>query len=378
MNRHPVPRSWLLLLLCTLIVGVALPLAWALTSITAGDMVITSRLMTFENNIYVARGGLKATQKDTVLTAERGIYDRNLELVKAIDNVEVTQPGSVLTSDYLEAYVKEDRILAKGNPRLVRIVERESRDENGVLTKRKTRVILTCDEVEGFNKENRFLAKGNVHVIEVPYREAETEEEAKANEKEPLSDLVCETLELFSLEDKAIARNNVVIVTKTLRATGDKAIYLDRENRLIIVGHAHAYQTSRESPGAEEQVSELYANKIIYYPNEDRTIAVGDVRATVYPKGAKGPDDRKDQKERKKKKKKEAGDGEEDTAEEPSSGKATDQAGRPDQATPRRRGTPPPLAERRSKLPEGLPPGDYTPIGDDAGEPGTIDATADE
>lgn len=255
------------------------------TSISAGDMEIVSKLMTFYNNIYVARGGLTATQQDSVLKAERGIYDRDLEIVKAFDNVSVTQPGSVLTSDYLEAYVKEDRILARGNPKLVRIVERASADG---LDMNRTRVVLTCDEVEAFNKENRFLAKGNVHVIEVPYREGETEEEAKENEEKPISDLRCETLEIFSDEDKAIARTNVNIVTETLTANGDRAIYLNLENRIIIVGHAHAIQTSRDEANAE-QVSELYANKIIYYPEEERTIAVGDVHATVYPGSDSGP-----------------------------------------------------------------------------------------
>lgn len=276
--------------------------AWALTTITAGDMVITSKLMTFQDNMYVARGGLKATQKGSVLTSDRGIYDRTLELVKAIDNVKVVQPNSTLTCDYLEAYVKEDRLVGKGNPRLERISERQTKDPDGTLSMKKTRLILTCNEIEGFNKENRFVAKGQVKLIEVPFREAETEDEAKENEKKPVSNLTCETLEMFSNEEKAIARNDVVIITTTLRATGDKAIYLDRENRIIIVGHAHAYQTSKEAPGADEQVSELFATKIIYYPNEDRTIAVGEVHATVYPKGSKGADDDKQDKKKKKKK----------------------------------------------------------------------------
>jgi lipopolysaccharide export system protein LptA len=281
---------------------VGLNSAGAQTTISAGDMEITSRLMTFHKNIYVARGGLKAVQKDSVLTADRGIYDRDLEIVKAIDNVEVIQPGSVLTSDYLEAYVEEDRILARGNPKLVRIVERESKDEFGEVKIKKTKVILTCNEVEGFNRENRFLAKGNVHVIEVPYREGETEEEAEENKNSPISDIKCETLELFSEEDKAIGRTDVEIVTETLRATGDKVIYLNKENRMIIVGHAHAFQTSTDKAANAEQVSELYANKIIYYPEEDRTIAVGDVHATVYP--ASGSDPRKKDKDKDKKKEK--------------------------------------------------------------------------
>ena len=261
---------------------------YALSTITAGDMEITSRLMTFHGSVYIARGGLKAVQKDSTLTADKGIYDRDLAIVKAIDNVKVVQPDSVLTSDYLEAYVNEDRILARGNPKLVRIVTRQTKDENGDVVNKKSRVILTCDEIEAFNKENRIVAKGDVHVIEVPYRKGETEEEAKENEKKPTSDLKCETLELFSKEDKAIGRNNVEIVTETLRATGDKTIYLNKENRMIIVGHAHAFQTSRDKGSKAEQVSELYANKIIYYPNEDRTIAVGNVHATVYPKSGLG------------------------------------------------------------------------------------------
>lgn len=74
---------------------------------------------------------------------------------------------------------------------------------------------------------------------------------------------------------------------------------------MIIVGHAHAFQTSKEAGSNAEQVSELYANKIIYYPNEERTIAVGNVHATVYPGsgGMKSKDKDKDKDKKKKKKK---------------------------------------------------------------------------
>ncbi len=384
----------LVLLLATFCLA---PQLLALTTIQAGDMEITSKLMTMQNGIYVARGGLTAVQKGTTMTADRGVYDRNIEVVKAFDRVVVKQPDSTLHCDYLEAYVKEDRMLAQGNPRLERIVVRQSKDDqSGELRNRKTRVILTCNEVEGFNKENRFLAKGNVHVIEVAYRQGETEEEAKAAEKDPLSDLTCESLEIFSAEDKAIARNKVIILTKTLRATGDKAIYLDRENRLIIVGHAHAWQTSKETPDAQEQVSEIYAKKIIYYPNEDRSIAVGEVHATVYPKGSSGRDD-KDSKKKKKKK----GEGEEGAdadgppgargakggAEGEGAAESGDGTGSPaegqdlneesDATTPTTdRFRPPPSAgassddrpgNRGSTTPDDLPPGDYTPIGGESG-----------
>ena len=277
--------------------------AYADTAVTAGDMTVTSKLMTFFKNIYVARGGVKIVNGDTTMVADRGIYDQELELIKAIDNVVVTQPDTTLTSDYLEAYVKEDRILARGNPKVIRIIERAGKDkESGKQKTRKSRIILTCNEVEGFQKENRFLAKGDVKVIEVPYREGETEEEAAENEKTPTSDLRCEVLEMFSEEDKAIARNNVDVSTETMRATGDKAIYLNKENRMIIVGHAHAYQVSQD--GGKEQVSELFANKIIHYPDEDRSIAVGNVHATVYPGGGKGKKKSKDKDKDKKKQKK--------------------------------------------------------------------------
>ncbi|KAF1082805.1 MAG: hypothetical protein GQF41_0572 [Candidatus Rifleibacterium amylolyticum] len=315
---------------------------FAQTSITAGDMVITSKLMTFFKNVYVARGGLTAEQKDSTLTADRGIYDRELEIVKAIDNVKVVQPGSVLTSDYLEAYVKEDRILARGNPKLVRIVERASPGgEEGTTKIRKTRVILTCNEVEGFNKESRFLAKGDVRVIEVPYRDGETEEEAAENEKSPVSDIICETLELFSNEDKAIARNDVEIVTETLRATGDKAIYLNRENRMIIVGRAHAFQTTKEAGTNAEQVSELFANKIIYYPDEDRTIAVGNVQATVYPTSGGASRDKDKDKKKKKREKKKVSENEKETIAVKEAGKSNEE------------------------LPDSLPAGEYLKIEND-------------
>lgn len=285
---------------------IALTLATAIkaqdgTQITAGDMVITSKIMTFHDGVYVARGGIKAEQRDSIMTADRGIYDQSIEVVKAIDNVKVVQPGSVLTSDYLEAYPKEDRLVARGNPRVVRIIEREKNSSEGKIIN-KTRVILTCNEVEAFNKEDRFLAKGEVKVIEVEYRESETEEEALENEKSPITQITCEFLEMFSKEEKAICRNSVEIVTETLTAKGDKAIYLNLSNQMTIVGHAHARQVSKEKGSSKEQTSELFANKILYYPDEERTIAVGNVRATVYPGSDSGK--KKDRDKEKKKKKK--------------------------------------------------------------------------
>ena len=293
----------ILLLSLTMIVA-AFPQAKAQTTISTGDMVITSKLMTFHNGMYVARGGIKAEQKDSTMTADRGIYDQELEVVKAIDNVKVTQPDTVLTADYLEAYPKEDRLLARGNPKVTRIIERNK--DSGEKSS-KTRIILTCNEVESFNKEDRFLAKGNVKVIEVEYRESETEEEAEENEKKPITQITCEYMEMFSKEEKAICRNNVVIVTDTLTATGDKAIYLNLSRQVTIVGHAHAQQVSKEKGTNKQQTSELFANKILYYPDEERTIAVGNVHATVYPGSdsgkSKDKDKKKDKKDKKKKKK---------------------------------------------------------------------------
>ena len=302
-----------ILLISLVMITAAFPKAKAQTTISTGDMVITSKLMTFHNGIYVARGGIKAEQKDSTMTADRGIYDQELEVVKAIDNVKVTQPDTVLTADYLEAYPKEDRLLARGNPKVTRIIERDKKgsEEKGS----KTRIILTCNEVESFNKEDRFLAKGNVKVIEVEYRESETEEEAAENEKKPITQITCEYMEMFSKEEKAICRNNVEIITETLTATGDKAIYLNLSSQVTIVGHAHAQQVSKEKGTNKNQTSELFANKILYYPDEERTIAVGNVHATVYPgsdSGKKDKDKDKDKKKDKKKKKKKAKKVEED------------------------------------------------------------------
>ena len=252
-----------ILLLSLTMIAAAFPQIKAQTTISTGDMVITSKLMTFHNGIYVARGGIKAEQKDSTMTADRGIYDQELEVVKAIDNVKVTQPDTVLTADYLEAYPKEDRLLARGNPKVTRIIERNKNDSEGKGSK--TRIILTCNEVESFNKEDRFLAKGNVKVIEVEYRESETEEEAAENEKKPITQITCEYMEMFSKEEKAICRNDVEIITETLTATGDKAIYLNLSSQVTIVGHAHAQQVSKEKGTNKNQTSELFANKILYY-----------------------------------------------------------------------------------------------------------------
>ncbi len=96
-NKNTI--AFVFLLTALIVTNPSLPL-YGETTVTAGDMVITSKLMTFFKNIYVARGGVKAENNESVMTADRGIYDRDLEIVKAIDNVKVVQTDSVLTSDY--------------------------------------------------------------------------------------------------------------------------------------------------------------------------------------------------------------------------------------------------------------------------------------
>jgi len=218
---------------------------------------------------------------------------------------------------YFEEWYLEDCKLSEGNPKVTRIIERQKKNSSEESSS-KTRVILTCNEVESFNKEDRFLAKGNVRVIEVEYRDSETEEEAEENEKKPITEITCEYLEMFSKEEKAICRNNVVIVTDTLTATGDKAIYLNLSSQVTIVGHAHAQQVSKEKGSNKNQTSELFANKILYYPDEERTIAVGNVHATVYPGSDSGKNKDKDKKKDKKKKKKKAKKSEENSDDESS------------------------------------------------------------
>ncbi|MBP5470520.1 MAG: hypothetical protein J6Z11_14895, partial [Candidatus Riflebacteria bacterium] len=48
----------------------------------------------------------------------------------------------------------------------------------------------------------------------------------------------------------------------------------------------------------KQQTSELFANKILYYPDEERTIAVGNVHATVYPGSDSGKSKDKDKKKK--------------------------------------------------------------------------------
>ncbi|NLM18127.1 MAG: hypothetical protein GX221_10460 [Candidatus Riflebacteria bacterium] len=259
---------------------------FAQTTVRSGDMVITGRLMTFYKGIYVARGGVEAVQQDRKMTADKGIYDQNLEIIKAMDNVKVEMPDTSMTADYMEVYVKEERVSARGNPRVIKIMERGSTSTEDAQQSKKTRVILTCDEIEGFNREDRFLAKGRVKVVEVNYREGETPEEALENEKKPLTLITSEIMEAYAEENKMVAKNNVEIITETLKATGDRAVYLNDENRIIITGHAHAIQATKEQ-GKTSQTSEVFANKIIYYIDSDRTIAVGNVKATVYPGSTK-------------------------------------------------------------------------------------------
>lgn len=78
--------------------------------------------------------------------------------------------------------------------------------------------------------------------------------------------------------EKIIALNNVDVVKGTKRARGDKAVYYDKEQKMILTGTPHATAWEKENI--------LEGPEMIFYMNEDRFEVTNGVKLILFPKSS--------------------------------------------------------------------------------------------
>jgi lipopolysaccharide export system protein LptA len=101
--------------------------------------------------------------------------------------------------------------------------------------------------------------------------------------------ITCDILEVYNTKDKKeteeiVALGNVFITRGLKRAKGDKAIYLDKLQKIILTGTPKAT--------AWEEANMIEGREMIFLLDKDRFVANDRVRMKIYPKDK----DKKDKK----------------------------------------------------------------------------------
>jgi len=108
-------------------------------------------------------------------------------------------------------------------------------------------------------------------------------------------------LEIYNTEDKKeteeiIAIGNVFITRGLKRAKGDKAIYLDKLQKIILTGTPKAI--------AWQETNMVEGRELIFLLEKDRFLANNRVRVKIYPKDKEDKKGKKDKKDKSPKNKK--------------------------------------------------------------------------
>ena len=104
--------------------------------------------------------------------------------------------------------------------------------------------------------------------------------------------ITSDIMEIYNTEDKKetdeiVATGNVVITRGTKRAIGDRAVYLDKLQKIILTGAPHAT--------AWDEDNMIEGRELIFLMEKDRFIANQRERMKIYPKDEKKDPKKKSQ-----------------------------------------------------------------------------------
>ena len=110
--------------------------------------------------------------------------------------------------------------------------------------------------------------------------------------------ITSDILEIYNTQDKKeteeiVAIGNVFITRGLKRAKGDKAVYLDKLQKIILTGTPKAT--------AWEESNMIEGRELIFLLDKDRVIANNRVRMKIYPKDEKGKKGKKGKKSKSRK-----------------------------------------------------------------------------
>ena len=135
---------------------------------------------TSKTGVMTARGGVKMTQGNAVLTGDAGEYNTKTKEAVVTGNVKVVKEDSTLTAAEVRSFDDMKRLLATGNallvnkggtaagPRLEYFPERQYANITGGSRLTNQDAVITSSVSEAFFKEDRATADGNVHIVSAP------------------------------------------------------------------------------------------------------------------------------------------------------------------------------------------------------------------
>lgn len=286
----------------------------------AGDVAVVQRATALRadevryeirSKVAYASGGVVLVQEESTVRAERMTlkHDGRTQDVFAEGKVTLEQPGTVLTADFLSANLITKRAEAKGAVRLVRAPQNASSQDRLAAALGQEPTEITAPKMILRWDVNKVLAEGGV-VITQPGKTARAHRmiysemkgrieldgsvvveqssgqwlvkggvlEAPADEQtrkalETSTVLRCDRLVILLKERDMQATGHVVVEQRGRSATGERALYTDKDRRIVVTGNVHM---------RDEDGSQLRAEKVVISLVDETFEAMGNVE-TEFP-----------------------------------------------------------------------------------------------
>ena len=130
-----------------------------------------------QTGIMTARGGVKMTQGNAVLTGDAGEYNSKTKEAVVTNNVKVVKEGTTLTAAEVRSFDDMTKLVATGTallvhqdgtaagPRMEYFPDRQYAKITGGSRLTSKDAVITSAVAEAFFKEDRATADGGVHIV---------------------------------------------------------------------------------------------------------------------------------------------------------------------------------------------------------------------
>ena len=257
---------------------------------TRGDMVIRSDGLDVYNSSsgegtdkirkIVARGNVHLEQGSKRASGDKAVYLASEQTVVLTGRVRAWDGDNEVTGRRITIYLDEDKSVVEGDAdkRVEVSLKSQVEGQGALLAKGK------LGETNGTGEALPIFVTADR--MEVDHRQRTVFFEGKVNTKRADFSMDSDDLEVFdsgeknSRISKIIARGNVRLDRGGKVATGDKAIYYERERKFLLTGHAKAWENQNVVAGSRMEI----------YLDEDKSVVLGDgkeqVEVTIYPREA--------------------------------------------------------------------------------------------
>lgn len=212
--------------------------------------------------VMVLEGHVRVAKGTSTLSGERLTWNRADETLEIRGDVVVADKDFRLTADHMLYDLADDAATAWGRPRVVQ-------DKAGATGEK---VVLRAVQLRLFPGEGRVEAIEDVLV-------EQTARPAGAREDRIEMQVTCRVAEVLARGRRNIFKGDVRVNTPDITAEAGRMLYEQESRRVYLLDGARVW--NYDSDG--KPLDELRGDKVIYFLDEGRTIALGGVRAAVHP-----------------------------------------------------------------------------------------------